>query len=170
MLPFTHKSVSNYSDELDRVIARNFLINEKSKSNIEFGGKWELDLIGKDAYGCDVEFLTMKSTQVLHQNRGFKIPYRKIHYWNNSKFRIGKHGWFENKYSNFNVDYIQLFDNRTKLLYFNSLTIKQYLSNTVKLNINGWSGDRNKFIFIPLTDVNVEFWELKNNNWILTKL
>jgi len=146
---FTQNESKDYSDILDREISREFLYTYKQKSHLKFGDKYQLDLLGYDnKSGCDVEFLTFNATDSFKRG-GFRIPKRKEHYWNGSELRDGKNGKWRNQYQNYLVEYIQLFDDRKKLLFYNPTIIKKYIDNITYLNTQGWEEKNKYFINLP---------------------
>jgi len=160
---FSQNESKDYSDILDREIARSFLYEKKSHKNLRFGGTFELDLISlipNTKVGCDVEFLTFNAISSFKFDNGFRIPKRKEHYWSGSSYRTGKNGPWKNEYQYYNVDYIQLFGDRDKLLYYRPEVIKKYINNVIYRDIPGWDEKNRYFIEIPFTigKDEVEFW------------
>lgn len=163
---FTQDESKDYSDILDREIARNFLYQYQSKSKLKFGGTFDLDLMS-DMIGCDVEYLTFNALSNFRADNGFRIPNRKEHYWSGNPTRAGKNGSWKNVYQNWDVDYIQLYSDRTKLLYYKSNIIKKYVKNVIYREVPGWDEKNRYFIQIPFEDNKkiVEYWSRDENGY-----
>lgn len=146
---FTQNESKDYSDILDRELAREFLYKYKNYTHIKFGDTYQIDLITGTNQGCDVEFLTFNALRSFKNDEGFRIPNRKEHYWSGSNLREGKYGKWNNIYKDWKVDYIQLFEDRNLLLYTKSDVIKKYLNNVIYLNTNGWDEKNKYFIKLP---------------------
>lgn len=149
---FKQSEAKDYSDILDRELAREFLYANTDKSEIKFGDIYQLDLISGNNTGCDVEFLTFNALNSFRYGGGFRIPNRKEHYWSGSNLREGKNGKWRNDYQFWSVDYIQLFDDRTKLLFYKSDIIKQYVKNVIHIDTPGWDEKNKWFIKLPYTE------------------
>lgn len=168
---FTQNESKDYSDILDREIARTFLYQKQGKSGMKFGGTYELDLISGTT-GCDVEYLTFNALSNFRADNGFRLPNRKEHYWSGSPMRAGKNGPWKNQYQNWNIDYIQLYSDRTKLLYYKSDIIKKYVKNVIYREVAGWDEKNRYFIQIPFEENKnlVEYWiRDENGYWIKTE-
>jgi hypothetical protein len=170
---FSQSESKDYSDILDREIARSFLYQYKQFIPIRFGGTFDLDLVSDTQAGCDVEFLTFNAVLSFKNDNGFRIPKRKEHYWSGNNFRAGKNGPWKNTYQYWDVDYIQLFGDRDNLLYYKSEVIKEHFQNVIYRDIPGWDEKNRYFIQIPYNkgkDV-VEHWVRDINGlWNKTKI
>ncbi len=149
---YTQNESKDYSDILDRELARDFLYTHKDYSNIKFGGTYELDLISDSQTGCDVEFLSFNAVDVFKRAGAFRIPNRKEHYWSGSNLREGKNGKWNNVYQNWKVDYIQLFNDRNSLVYYPAFTVKANIENKFRIDTQGWDEKNKWFIKLPFEE------------------
>lgn len=149
---YTQNESKDYSDILDRELARDFLYTHKDYSNIKFGGTYELDLISDSQTGCDVEFLSFNAVDVFKRAGAFRIPNRKEHYWSGSNLREGKNGKWNNVYQNWKVDYIQLFNDRNALVYYPAFTVKANIENKFRIDTQGWDEKNKWFIKLPFEE------------------
>jgi hypothetical protein len=157
---FTQTESKDYSDILDRELAREFLYSHKNYPNTKFGGTYELDLISGANSGCDVEFLSFNAIHAFKIAGAFRIPNRKEHYWSGSNLREGKNGKWNNIYQNWNVDYIQVFNDRNALVYYPASIVKTNINNKFRIDTQGWDEKNKWFIRIPFEDSKniVEFY------------
>ena len=149
---YTQNESKDYSDILDRELARDFLYTYKDYSNTKFGGTYELDLISDSQTGCDVEFLSFNAVDVFKRAGAFRIPNRKEHYWSGSNLREGKNGKWNNVYQNWKVDYIQLFNDRNSLVYYPAFTVKANIENKFRIDTQGWDEKNKWFIKLPFEE------------------
>lgn len=149
---FKQSEAKDYSDILDRELAREFLYTNTDKTEIKFGDTYQLDLISGTTTGCDVEFLTFNALNSFRYGGGFRIPNRKEHYWSGSNLREGKNGKWNNVYQNWKVDYIQLFNDRNSLVYYPAFTVKANIENKFRIDTQGWDEKNKWFIKLPFEE------------------
>lgn len=165
----------SHNDTKDREVAKQFL-EQNNWRGIEYGGEYDLDLeVHKYKRGCDIEMINYGMDRFEKHNH-FRIPYRKIKYWNElDTYKDKNNSDRHNKYKDWYIDYIQFLNNDlNELLWYDYKLIKEYKDN---INIDNtllkqWSERESSFITIPyLIGIDrIKHFKLVNGKWQETKI
>ena len=163
----------SHDDTNDRIIAKSFL-ETQGWYNINFGGKYDLDLEVKTfERGCDVEMINYGMDRFERFNH-FRIPVRKYKYWSELPTYVKENGIEEyNKYQNWYVDYIQFLNSSlTELVWYNWKTIKHYKDKIYfdkHLLPKGFTERGSTFITIPYNYIKefsgIKHYKLESGSW-----
>lgn len=164
------KDALSHNDTKDREVAKEFLEQNKWKG-IEYGGKYDLDLeVNEYKRGCDIEMINYGMDR-FQQHGHFRLPYRKIKYWNNSDiYRDKNNKAWTNKYKGWFIDYIQFLNNDlNELLWYDWKLIQEYRNN-IHIDtalLKQWSERESSFITIPyiIGLDRIKHFKLVNGEW-----
>ena len=133
----------NYSDKQDRKVVKEFFRNEL-KTNLVYGGKYDVDLKGRD-FDIEISHLTFPSLiQRWEQENRFRIEVRKRnHYWD---------GQYNQSHT---THFVQMNKSGKEWLVYPQELIMKYSQNEVYLDYlhkYGFTRRESTFMWIPFSE------------------